>query len=147
MGKLTLVAVALLLIPVRAESAVAITGGLGAAHAWRGYAVPFWMRLQNNNPETLTAIAVQVVGGEAQHATPEVTVAALCWTADAASQCAPTPGDLAPGAVMLLRGTISFRSSGEWRPALLVSWSPGPGKQMTNAVAIGNLKVESYGWS
>ena len=131
----------LMALPATAQDRlVLVTGGSGAAHAWTGTSVPIWARVQNSGTATLTGVSVHLLGDDA-------TLSSLCWKiAGAADPCAPTAPNVAAGSALFLEGEITFRTSGDWRPQLLVLWSSD---SVTNeAIAsVGSLKVEHYLWS
>jgi hypothetical protein len=123
-----------------ADQPVVITGGSGGAHAWVGSATPFWIRVQNNSSTTLTTLRIRLLGDE---------VGGLCWktaSTDGVQACSPAPTEVGVGETLFLRGEMTARSAGDWRPQLLLSWTTSAGSPVT-AVQLGNLKVDSYSWS
>jgi hypothetical protein len=144
-GMRTWLMIAMLAVaPVLAQEPGAITGGSAAAHAWRGGAVPFWVRVENKSTVPWTQVSADLVGTDA-------ALGAICWQTPAdPGRCALLAPDVAPGDVVLLRGTLTLRESGDWRPQMLVFWRTAANPANTSnvtPVSLGTIEVESYSWS
>ena len=140
MRKVLVLAVVFLVVEVRADEPVVVTGATESAHAWRGYdAVPFWVRIQNNGKDMLTDVDVTLLG--------DARVISPCWqAANRTSECAASAGVVAPGNTVLLQAALPAPTAGDFRPHAVVSWRGSQGLQM-RPVSLGRVVVERYWWT